>query len=257
MRRRQCVFTLLFLFALPVTQAAELVRFVSCPIYRDTQAGRKSGCWLMDDPATGIRYDVTPSPVKPDWNYAALVEGVMSQGDANPCGGAVLEPASVSVLAERCPRHMLPAEGYPGRPFSLPARNIRPLSEERPTPPGPYDDTTFFVFFEFNKHFVIYQYGDYLIDEAVTWLRAAKPKKITVTGYAVTEEDTVSGRRLQEDADLARERAEVIHEALLRFGLPADRLDVEWQLNPAPVEIEAADGLPAASRRRVEIRAEM
>ena len=55
--------------------AAELVRFVACPVYRDTDAGKKSGCWLADDPATGRRYDVSQSPTKPDWNFEVLVEG--------------------------------------------------------------------------------------------------------------------------------------------------------------------------------------
>src|SRR5690606_1416098 len=45
----------------PEDTGAEL-RFVTCPIYRNTDAGRKSGCWLADSPEDGQRYDVTRSP---------------------------------------------------------------------------------------------------------------------------------------------------------------------------------------------------
>src|SRR5690606_361956 len=46
------------LAALPSTVAAapaegDELRFVTCPIYRNTDAGRKSGCWLADSPDEG------------------------------------------------------------------------------------------------------------------------------------------------------------------------------------------------------------
>jgi len=245
------------LLSLPVLSTAEQIRFVTCPIYRDTQAGRKSGCWLADNPATGIRYDVTSSPTKPDWNYAVLVEGMTSDTSENPCGGVVLEPARVSVLPEACTRHMLPAEDYPGRPFTLPERNVRPISEQRPIPAGPYETRTFHIFFEFNRHFVVYQYGDYLLDEAITWLRAAQPDKVVVTGYAAVEPVTVSGRTLSEDPEVARKRAETIGEALRRLGVAPEKLEVNWNTDPEPVDVAASDGIRSASLRRVEIRAEL
>ncbi|WP_417318678.1 hypothetical protein [Emcibacter sp.] len=238
-----------------VVEAGELVRLIACPVYRDTRDGRKSGCWLADDRESGIRYDVTPSPIKPDWNFEVLVEGYVSDKQDNLCGGVVLEPVRVSRLATHCTRHMLPAEGYPGRRYSLPSRNVRPLSEERPTPPGPYTDRTFHMFFELNRHFVSYQYGDYLLDTAITWIRAAKPKKLIVTGYAVTEPETLSGRTFAEKPELARQRAEKMREALIRLGVAEDKIEIHWSQNPDPVDVEAADGLAEASRRRVDIRA--
>jgi hypothetical protein len=244
------------LFAMSGAQAAELLRFVSCPIYRDTRDGRKSGCWLADDPATGLRYDVTPSPTKPDWNFAVLVEGLVADTEANPCGGIVLEPVRVSKLAEACPRHMLPSEDYPGRPFSLPKRNIRPLSDEAPVPPGPYDTKTFYLYFEFGRDFIIYQYGDYLLDQSIHWIRAANPKRIIITGYAATKPELISGYELSEDKVVAQQRAEKIREALLRLGVPANKLVVRWRTDPQPVDDEGADGITSASLRRVEIRVE-
>lgn len=34
----------------------EQQRFITCPIYRDTDAGRKSGCWLVDEGVSGQRF---------------------------------------------------------------------------------------------------------------------------------------------------------------------------------------------------------
>ena len=53
--------------------AGALVRFIACPVYRDADSGKKSGCWLVDDPASGVRYDASLSPYKPDWNFGVLV----------------------------------------------------------------------------------------------------------------------------------------------------------------------------------------
>src|SRR5581483_9393417 len=93
--RRAALFWLLAAAPTVAAPAAEL-RFVTCPIYRDTDAGRKSGCWLADSPEDGRRYDVTPSPTKPDWNYAVLVEGRPSAHQTDVCGGVVLDPVRVS-----------------------------------------------------------------------------------------------------------------------------------------------------------------
>jgi hypothetical protein len=138
------------------TPPAASVTFVACPVYRDTDNGRKSGCWLATDPATGIRYDVTQSRSKPQMGREILVEGLLANntqapgnaqaqaqaqpppqaqamaqapgagpptahehGADDPCGGAVVAPAHVSVLTSTCPRYMLPAEGYPGRRFHV------------------------------------------------------------------------------------------------------------------------------------------
>ena len=232
-----------------------LVRFVSCPVYRDTDAGKKSGCWLADDHASGIRYDVSQSPYKPDWNRAVLVEGRVAASGDDPCGGKVLDPVRSSILREACPRHMLPAEGYPGRKFVLPARNIAPLAVPRPAPPGPFAARTFTLFFEFDRDFVTYQYGDFLLDQAVTWIAAAKPKRLVVTGFAATLPEAVSGQALAERADVGQERADKIAESLRRM-LPGMPITTSAELAAKPVDHADADGLPGQSQRRAEIAAE-
>lgn len=235
-------------------EAGSLVRFISCPVYRDADSGKKSGCWLADDRESGVRYDVSLSPYKPDWNYAVLVEGRVSANPPAPCGSKVLDPVRTSILPEPCPRHMLPAEGYPGRRFVLPARNIQPLSVERPVPDGPFRERVFTTFFEFDRDFLVYQYDDFIIDNAVTWIRAAKPRKLVVTGYAATIPETVSGRTLAERPEVAQERAEAMAVTLRRL-LPGMTVETRARTGAKPVDAPDADTLPGQSQRRAEIRA--
>lgn len=244
--------------ALPLSaqaaEADELVRFVSCPVYRDADSGKKSGCWLTTDPASGRRWDVSQSPYKPNWDFAVLVEGRVSAASADPCGAPVLDPVRTSILPDSCTRHMLPAEGFKGRKFVLPPRNIQPLSVARPVPPGPYGERVFTTYFEFDRDFLVYQYDDYIIDRAVTWIRAAQPKKLVVTGFAATEPETVSGRVLAERPEVARERAESIALTLRRL-LPGLPVETKWELAAKPTDDPDADTIPGQSQRRAEIRA--
>jgi hypothetical protein len=226
---------------------------VACPIYRDTDSGRKSGCWLADDPATGRRYDISRGPTKPDWNHAVLVEGQSVSGAASPCGGLVLEPVRTSILPDPCPRRMLPAEGFKGNRFALPARNVAPMSVARPVPPPPYADRAFHLVYDFDKAFIVYQLDDYLLDEAITWIRAARPKRIVVTGWAAAEPVVVSGRTLAERAEVARERADTVVESLVRLGVSRSIIEVRWRADAQPAPVPGADGLAEPSRRRVDI----
>lgn len=234
--------------------SAEELRFITCPVYRDADSGKKSGCWLADDRATGARYDVSLAPSRPDWNHEVLVEGVLNTaGKADACGAPVLDPVRTSILPGACTRQMLPAEGYPGRKFALPKRNVAPMAAARAVPPGPYGEKTFRLFFDFDAAFLIYQYDDYFLDEAITWIRAAKPRAITVTGYGATTPAPVSGRTIAESGTIARIRAERLAEALVRLGVDRRILTVRWRDAAAPVVDPAADGLSEPSRRRVDI----
>lgn len=251
----KALIALLALAAGAQASAAETVRFITCPVYRDADSGKKSGCWLADDRDTGRRYDVSLSPSKPDWNHEVLVEGRVTVGGTDRCGGVVLDAVRTSILPGDCVRHMLPAEGFPGRKYVLPPRNIKPLSVPRAVPPPPYGPRTFHLFYDFDQAFLIYQYDDYLLDQAITWLRAAKPRAILVTGNAATVPATISGRSLGEDRAIARVRAERVAEALVRLGVDRRRITVATRLAPAPVDVPEADGLAEASRRRVDIAA--
>jgi hypothetical protein len=229
------------------------LRFVACPIYRDTDSGAKSGCWLATDPATGIRYDVSLSNIKPDWNRSVLVEGIPASDDPEACGATVLRPVRVSVLNDACTRHVLPAEGHAGRKFKLPQRHIEPLDAGYPLPAPPYSNRTFSALFSFGRTFLAYQEDDWLVDQAVTYIRASHPVKVIVTAYSDSTEQVVSGRTLAEPASLARERAEKIALALVRLGVPNSLLHVGWSSHPGDATTDLADGLRAPGRRRVDI----
>jgi outer membrane protein OmpA-like peptidoglycan-associated protein len=233
--------------------AQEQQRFISCPIFRDVDAGRKSGCWLAEDPATGQRFDIGSGPTKPDWNHEVLVEGVVSS-KPDACGGVVLDPVRVSVLEGACTRHALPAEGHKGRAFVLPPRNVRPAAEPRAKPQPPFTPTSFFLLFDWNTDFIVYQLDDFLFDQAVAHIKGVNPSKIIVTGYAATTPAKVSGRLMIERGDIAKQRAEEITEALKRMGVPAAIIETKWKNAAEPTEAPGADGLKEASRRRVEIR---
>jgi hypothetical protein len=251
---RLAALVLLAAAAPAAAEPAAEVRFVTCPVYRDTDSGKKSGCWLADDHEDGRRYDVSPSPTKPDWNFAVLVEGRPSADQTDVCGGVVLDPVRVSVLDAPCARAMLPAEGYPGRRFVLPARNIRPLYEPRKPFDQPLGERTFFIPFEFGRSFVTYQLADYLIDQAVAYAIASHAARVEITGWAATTPAPVSGRMIAEPLAVARARAEVAQTWMTRLGVPIDRVHVAWKGEAQPVDMPGADGLTEPARRRVDIR---
>lgn len=238
----------------PVAAPSTEVRFVGCPVYRNTDAGRKSGCWLADSPEDGLRYDITRSPTKADWNRAVLVEGRVSADQTNTCGGIVLEPLRVSVLEQSCTRAMLPAEGYPGVRFVLPARNIRPFHEPRDIPVPPYQERTFGIWFDHGRSFVVYQLSDYFINLASLYALDVDARRVEVTGWSLTTPETVSGQVLVEDALLARRRADVVANWIHMMGVPRERIVSRVAHDGSTSTLEGSDGLASASRRRVEVR---
>jgi outer membrane protein OmpA-like peptidoglycan-associated protein len=148
---------------------------------------------------------------------------------------------------------MIPAEEFKGRQFVLPPRNVSPASVKREAPKPPFTDRSFHILFDFNKSFLVYQLSDWLLDNAITYIRGVNPRHVTVTGWAATDPVTVSGRRIAEEPGIARERAQVIAESLYRLGVPRERITVRWRTGAKPIDAEGTDGLPEPSRRRVDI----
>ncbi len=236
------------------TTAAQDVAFVTCPIYRDTDAGKKSGCWLAESPGSGVRYDVTQSANKPDWNHAVLVEGRVAEDQTDLCGGVVLAPVRVSVLSTPCVRAMLPAEGFAGRRFSLPPRNVRPLYAPRTPAAAPWSTRDFSIPFDFDRDFVVYQNADYLLDQAVSYALDVEAERVEITGLFDDRARVVSGTALQETEQIARLRAARVADWMRLRGVPFDRIHVEWRPAPGDSDDPAFEGLAEASRRRVDIR---
>ena len=232
----------------------QTVTFIACPIYRDTDAGPKSGCWLADDPASGKRYDISESPVKPDWNDAVLVEGIVSAEPANACGGDILNTVRVSVLRDRrCTRVMLPGETYAGHHFKLPTRLVRPAYAPPETFPHPYTTRSFEVPFTFDGAFLNYQLGDYFVNEAVSYALAVHAKAVYITGWAATKPEMASGEGLSEHPDIAKQRAELAAQWMHGLGVPDSVLHLAWHVDATPLAFEANDGLLPGSTRRVDI----
>jgi len=227
-------------------------RFVGCPVYRDTDAGRKSGCWLVTDPEDGIEYDVTQGRIKPILGRRILVEGLVKSSGQELCGGTVLLPVNVSVLQEECPRYLIPAEGYPGRRFVLPARVMQPASVPRTLPPPPYGPREFVIEFELDSDFLVYQYAELILEDASLYIKASQPRNVTITGYAATDPIQVSGRSVHEIPAVAEARALMVAEALVRLGVPRDTLHLDWRAAP-PDGFKPDSGLTQAARRRATI----
>ena len=240
---------------LPATGAAAenaaTISFVSCPVYRDVDRGPKSGCWLATDPASGIRYDIGAGRSKPQWGREVLVEGVVSDTE-DRCGGVVMKPVRIAVLPGACNKHMLPAEGFSGRAFELPAEVMQQIWEPRKEPEAPYSPREFVIYFGFDSSFPLYQYSEIILEKAALYARASQPASITVTGFAATEPLEVSGRALVERADIGRERAEKVALALERLGVPGEKIDLQTRTNPEPWP-GGDEGLVEPSRRRVVI----
>ncbi len=234
----------------------QVVSFVACPIYRDTNNGRKSGCWLATDNASGVRYDISGGRSKPQIGRDALVEGVIAAGGSNACGGQVILPVHVSVLPTACSAVMLPAEGFPGRVFQVPKGGYLPPTDvPRPLPPGPYESRDWHIEFNFQSNFLAYQYSEVILDEAARYIRASGARHVKVIGYAAVQPYVVSGRTLSELPALAAERAKMVGEALLGLGVDPKTLALEW--HDDPIAINADDALVEPSKRRVTIRVEL
>lgn len=233
----------------------EFVTFVGCPIYRDTDLGRKSGCWLAEDPATGIRYDVTDGPTKPQVGKMSLFEGVVTK-EPNTCGGVVLRPVRQAVLDEPCPVAIIPPEEFPGRPFVLPPEVLKPTWEPRELPQPPYRTQEFHIVFDFGNDFLIYQYAELITEKISLYVKASKPKTVRITGYAATQPLVVSGRSLAEPASLAKARADMVAEALSRLGVDRKIMRIETNTKPQPIAGLPTPGLES-SKRRVTVRVEL
>jgi outer membrane protein OmpA-like peptidoglycan-associated protein len=248
-------FVPLLMGALPaMLNAAELeigtpVSFVACPIYRDADAGRKSGCWLADETSSGVRYDVSLGTAKPQLGREVLIEGVIAEG-ANACGGIVLQPVRTSTLRSTCSGAIIPAEGFPGRRYvsDLPQQLAQTWVVRDELQP-PFSEQRYSIVFDFDTSFLNYQYSEVILDRAARYALASKARSVRVTGYAATRGINVSGQILREPPALARERAEMVTEALLRLDVPGHSIALKWRGDAQPLE----QPLREASKRRVDI----
>jgi hypothetical protein len=242
--------TLLCAALLGALAQAQAVEFVACPVYRDTENGRKSGCWLASDGATGLRYDITDAANKPLVGRMVLVEGEAA-GGKDVCGGVALNPVRVAVLDQPCPEVIIPAEGFPSKPSTLPPEFLQPLGVARKMPAAPYSPQAWQIGFSYNDDRLMYQVVETTIEKAMLYAVASKARSVRVTGYADVKGFEVSGRRLAEPKALAKARAEMVKLALVRLGVPESSIRTEWRTDPQP--LDAPPSLVNASKRRVTV----
>jgi outer membrane protein OmpA-like peptidoglycan-associated protein len=245
----------IFTAALPLWLAAAepavgtVITFVGCPVFRDADNGRKSGCWLADDSATGIRYDISQGHSKPQLGREVLIEGIVAAQD-NACGGVVLLPMRSSTLPDSCSSAMIPAEGFPARRYVAPPGQVDPTWVPRKMPEPPFARQSITILFDFGSDFLDYQYSETLLERASLYARASHAR-VRITGFAVPQPLRLDGRSLAEPLELARRRAAVVAEALRRLQTDPARIAVTGRAAP-PAQADAG-GLAEASRRRVEI----
>lgn len=232
------------------TARADTLSFVSCPVYRDTDNGRKSGCWLVTDLVTGVQYDISSARSKPLFNHQALVEGRVAKEQTNRCGAVMLDPVSQSVLDTPCKSIMLPGEGYPGVVAVLPSEIIMPVKVPRKVPEAPFTRQRFEVLFNFDSDFIVYQGADVMVERAALYATTSKARQVTVIGTADTRGARVSGAHMAEQPNVALKRAEMIAEALRRLGVAPASIHLQQDLKPDALPVTE---LQMASRRRVTI----
>lgn len=230
------------------------ISFVTCPVYRDTDAGPKSGCWLGVERETGLQFDITGALTKPFSDRAVLVEGVIKNTGSEMCGATVLEPIRVSVLLdESCPSRLIPAEGYPGRRFTPPKSRMQPNTVPRVLPSPPFDKTEFDILFNFNSDFLNYQYSEVILEAVSLLIKAAEPDSVVIIGTAATNTYTLDDREFKEPGDLAKRRADMVYLALTRLGIEEKILTIKTDLRPSAIE-HYSGGLAEETKRRVDIK---
>jgi hypothetical protein len=233
----------------------QIRNFVACPIVRDTAT---VPCWLAEHDGElyflTLQTDVS-APVNPPWlGHRVLVEGRRKDGP-RICGGIVLEPVRLSIVAEPDPtcNTMLPAEERYNLTF------------EPPRPPGPSAGKLAFdtlpmpvkpVNVKREAHHYSLQYDfdglvnfkhPFALAPILDLAQAMKAGRIVIEGHrgaALLSDGTV----VPEQADRARRRAEQIAELLRGAGLTAPTYEVRWtDAAPAP------DGVDDYRERRVDI----
>lgn len=270
---------LLFAAGSCVAQAAAPAterNFVACPIVLDTQ---DVPCWVAD--YEGERYFLAVQTGRtagvtfvPQLKHRVLVEGTVQPDQPRKCGGIVLAPVKLSVFAEVEPDcgQMLPGDGFhvtgprPIGPDGIPPRG-RGTTAPAPRPaPAPGASgargqgeaqlradqaagkaRAFEILYFFDSNYLPFPVEQAAVDQAANYYAATTGSKVVVTGYR-GEALLSNGKKLVEDAKIARERAEKVTAILVDFGVPRDRITTRWVDVP-----QHNDGVLDWKRRRVTI----
>jgi hypothetical protein len=228
----------------------ERLSFVACPIVRDTSS---VPCWLAE--YRGELYFLTlqtdvSAPVNPPWlGHRVLVEGVVS-GEPSICGGRVIKPLALSVLAEldgSC-NTMLPAEDRynltfePPRPPG-PSRGRLAFGDPAPRASAPARAVTLQYEFDGKVAFRHAQKLQQLLDSA----RAVHATELRITGFRSASRLS-DGTVMREREAIARERAMQVEELLRGAGLEGVRYTLRTEDRS-----KRPNGADDAANRRVDV----
>lgn len=232
--------------------------FLACPIVRDTAS---VPCWLAEHEGElyflTLQADVS-APVNPPWlGHQVLVEGRRSD-KPRICGGIVLEPVKLSVIAEpdaRC-NTMLPAEERYNLTFTPPrppgpsggrlAFNTLPM----PVKPAAIERRVHEFTLQYDFDGMVNFKHPFQLTPLLDLARALPARRIVIVGHR-GDALLSDGTRLPEQADRAQRRAERVAELLRGAGLTEPAYEVRWEAAPAE-----PDGDGDFANRRVEIRVE-
>ena len=226
--------------AAPTRADEQRKNFVSCPIVRDTAS---VPCWLAE--YEGETYFLTlqtdvSAPVTPPWlGHRVLVEGTVSS-EPRICGGVVLKPVHLSVLAERdasCTT-MLPAEDRynltfePPRPPG-PSKGRLAFDNTPPAaPPAPAAPATkeFVIAYDFDRLVGFSHAGT--LSQILNFAREVNAREIEIVGHrgAVL---LSNGRTMVEEPTIGKQRAEQVSMLLQGANLKEPTFTVKWVDEPA------------------------
>jgi outer membrane protein OmpA-like peptidoglycan-associated protein len=212
--------------------------FVACPIIRDTAT---QPCWLAEHEGElyylGSQGSSASAFYPPQLGHEALIEGTVVDGP-RVCGGILLAPVSVSVIAELNPacNTVLPAEAA-----LTPARS--PIA---PTPKFPDTARAFVVQYDFDSDYITLHTSRVIL-EAARVAKAVNPPRIEVRGQRGATLLS-NGRLLTEKTQMGEVRARKMGENLAGLGVPADRIYLTWQDEP-----DVPNGVTDPQQRRVTI----
>ncbi|HTS91009.1 MAG TPA: OmpA family protein [Stellaceae bacterium] len=120
-----------------------------------------------------------------------------------------------------------------------------PAAAAPPQAPPPPEVRMYLVFFDFDRS-ALTPAGQRVVEEAATTFKQASAVRIAVTGY------TDLAGSAQYNLGLSKRRADTVHLALVKLGVPNAAIVEAWHGKENP-RVPTPDGVREAQNRRVEI----
>ncbi|MBV8847916.1 MAG: OmpA family protein [Bryobacterales bacterium] len=186
----------------------------------------------------GLRYAVTPAlALEVDYRYLASETPHFRTG-ANFFDAGAFHP-NLAISAGYHSHSLVASWTYRFGPAP------RPAPPAAPAPPPLVAQKVFLVFFDWDKDTIVPE-GMQIVQQAAAAFRAGALVTIQVTGYTDASASAGHNHRLSE------RRANNVADALTRFGVPRQTIDVSGR-GKNDQRVPTADGVREPQNRRVEI----